>query len=348
LSAEPRLDGEIKRTLSLLAVARAAIYPVYAGGVATNALYQASGNISHSATEASQLLGPPAPLASGAPGADTGGFSTASSNENSNRNIDQGNMMALAEQSGGKAFISTNGLSQVTREVSSVSARFYTLSYAPVDSTMDGNYRHIEVKVRGGDFRLSYRRGYFALDDALSEATKGARTDELQISDTESLNPIDPLRPFMDLGMPQNEQIRFTAKIQPTEPPDKASDDGGAGSKKGLIRYAVDFSVNLVDLDFRLDSDGLHNGTLNLSLIVYDRYGNIIARNDHVVALNIKPDVWTIFENTGVQLHDSFQVPNGIYWLRTGVYDQATHRVGTIEVPLKSVNPKLTATMSQF
>jgi hypothetical protein len=30
-------------------------------------------------------------------------------------------------------------------------------------------------------------------------------------------------------------------------------------------------------------------------------------------------------------------VPKGQYWLRTGVYDQASHKVGTLEVPLAAV-----------
>lgn len=32
-------------------------------------------------------------------------------------------------------------------------------------------------------------------------------------------------------------------------------------------------------------------------------------------------------------------VPRGQYWLLTGVYDQATRKVGTMEVPFSSVHP---------
>jgi hypothetical protein len=72
-------------------------------------------------------------------------------------------------------------------------------------------------------------------------------------------------------------------------------------------------------------------------MIVYDRYGNIVTRKDHIVALNIKSDIYRIYGKTGIQLRDWVEVPRGQYWLRTGVYDPSTHKVGTLEVPLSAV-----------
>jgi hypothetical protein len=73
--------------------------------------------------------------------------------------------------------------------------------------------------------------------------------------------------------------------------------------------------------------------------MVYDRYGNVISREDHLAALNIKPDAYTAFQQTGVQLHAELAVPKGNYWLRTGVYDQGSHKIGSMEVALSSVVP---------
>jgi hypothetical protein len=53
--------------------------------------------------------------------------------------------------------------------------------------------------------------------------------------------------------------------------------------------------------------------------------------------LSIKPDVYTVFQNTGVQLHAEIGAPKGNLWLRTGVYDQASKKVGTLEVPLSAI-----------
>jgi hypothetical protein len=115
-----------------------------------------------------------------------------------------------------------------------------------------------------------------------------------------------------------------------------ASNDAAQGQH---TTYGVDFLVDLNDLDLKLNSDGNHEGKLNISLIVYDRYGKIVSRKDHIVGLSIKPDVYTVFESTGVQLHAEISAPKGNLWLRTGVYDQASQKVGTLEVPLSAVKP---------
>jgi hypothetical protein len=47
--------------------------------------------------------------------------------------------------------------------------------------------------------------------------------------------------------------------------------------------------------------------------------------------------VYAVFQNYGVQFNADFQVPKGQFWLRAGVYDQATQRVGTMEIPLSSI-----------
>jgi hypothetical protein len=104
-----------------------------------------------------------------------------------------------------------------------------------------------------------------------------------------------------------------------------------------MDRYSVDFAIELKDLNLKLDPNGLHTDTLNLSMIVYDKYGQVTSREDHLVKLNIKPDIYTVFEKTGVQLHGEVSVPKGQFWLRTGVYDESSRKVGTLEVPLSSI-----------
>jgi hypothetical protein len=142
----------------------------------------------------------------------------------------------------------------------------------------------------------------------------------------------------MDLGMPQSQQILYKILIVPAAPAENELAD-----KKNKNHYKVDFAIDLKDLNLNLDKDGLHKGTLNVSLIVYDRYGNIINREDHLAQLNIKPDAYAIFQNTGVQLHAQLAVPKGNYWLRTGIYDRGSRKVGTMEIPLAAVKPLETA-----
>ncbi|MGC2615640.1 MAG: VWA domain-containing protein [Terracidiphilus sp.] len=303
--SNPIVDDEIRKTLAMLGAARAAIYPVDARGNSTAGLYTAENNPK-------------------TPEVGTGG-------EHRERNSDQIDEQILAEQSGGRAFVNTNDLSGVVDKVTSNSSHFYTLSYVPTNAKMDGGWRKIDVKVAGGKYSLSYRRGYFAVDTDPPGAVRNKKAQKLAAQSPEA---VDPLLPFMDLGMPQSEQILYKVRIVPS-----AARENEPIEKKDKNHYTLDFAIDLNDLKLDLGANGLHKGTLNVSLIVYDRYGNVISHEDHVAELNIKPDVYATFQNTGVQLHSELVVPNGNFWLRTGVYDKRSRKVGTMEVALSSVVP---------
>ena len=327
MRVDQQTDQEWQKTRNMLAAARVALYPVDARGVSTVGFYQADSVLNPSISTPSQVIG------------GSGAQSTAPLAEMQQREAEQSMMKQIADDTGGRAFMNTNGLSDVMAKINADSADFYTLSYAPTDAKMDGGYRKIEVKVAGGNFNVSYRRGYFARDADMPGAALTTRNKAIQKLATQNPGAVDPLLPFMDLGMPESEQILYMVKIQPLAPKADGATAEKNGENSGGQSYAVDFSVDLKDLDLRLDSDGLHKGKLNVSLIAYDRYGHIASRKDHLVALNIKPDVYAIFKQSGVQLHAEVEVPKGQYWLRTGVYDQGSRKVGTMEVALSSVVP---------
>ncbi len=325
-SGTPAIGDEIKRTLAMLAAARAAIYPVDARGTSNYSLYTAESNLSHANSQASQMVG------------SSGTFSNSIRSEGEDRNSDQAQAQILAEQSGGKAFANTNALSDVIDKITSTSSHFYTLSYSPTNARMDGTLRNIEVKVEGGKYKLAYRRGYFAVEEALPGSSLSVRNQEVQKLAAKNPGAVDPLLPFMDLGMPQSQQILYKVLIVPA-----AAGENEPADKKNKDHYNLDFAIDLKDLHLNLDKDGLHKGELNISLMVYDRYGNVISREDYLVPLNIKPDAYAMFQNTGVQLHAQLALPKGNFWLRTGIYDRASRKVGTMEIPLAAVKPLETA-----
>jgi hypothetical protein len=303
-----------------------ALYPVSARGVSTTGFYQADNVLNAAVGLPSQVIG-------------NGGMQTTKTvQEAQERDAEQSEMKRLADESGGKAFVNTNGLSEVMAKITTESADFYTISYTPTNTNMDGAFRHIDVKVAGDKLKVSYRRGYFARDTDMPGAAMETRAQAIHKLAVQNPGAVDPLLPFMDLGMPQSQQILYEVKIQPLAPnADTAAQQNG--QKIAAQSYAVDFAIDLTDLDLKLDSDGLHKGVVNISLIAYDRYGQIASRKDQLVSFNIKPDVYTVFQQSGVQFHVEIGMPKGQYWLRMGVYDQSSRKVGTMEVALSSVVP---------
>ena len=62
----------------------------------------------------------------------------------------------------------------------------------------------------------------------------------------------------------------------------------------------------------KLEPDGIRNDTLNMSMIVYDRTGRWSAAKIIIVQLNVKPDVYPVFQKNGVQLHGAVRSQTGI------------------------------------
>lgn len=350
-----RFDDEIMKTVNVLAAARVAIYPVDVRGAWVHSIDTAEHTINPTVSSPAQLTGPangfapvvgdPSTMITGTASATTatGSFSNSITTENTKNNVSDTSMDMLATDTGGKAFSNQNNLTGIIAKVVAGSSNFYTISYSPTNFKMDGSFRKISVDVPGTKYMLSYRRGYFAREDAMPGAAQDAQTRAIEHA-TYSKNA-DPLAPFMDFGLPRSQQVLYKLRILPTaakQPPPASVKINGPGPYQ---HYTVDFAIDRSDLELPLDpKDGLHKGTITVSLIVYDKYGQIATRRDYMVALNIKPDVWKVFDQTGVQLHAEFDAPKGQYWLRTGVFDQSTRNVGTMEVPLAAVHPLQAAT----
>jgi VWFA-related protein len=326
-NTDARFDDYIKKTVDLLTVARVAVYPVDAKGNSTQAFYGAENNPAKQGPIASQGIG----------------FSGNIGREDKSRDQSHLIMDQMAEETGGRSFKDTNDLAGVINNVISTSGDFYSISSPPTNDNMNGAFRDIKVKV-SGNYTLSYRRGYFA--DDLDLPGSGQSTRYLTEGSKKNApppppppGPVDPLKPFMDLGMPQTEQILYKALIQPLPANAPQGANPPPPSLKGpLTRYGVNFAIDANDLALKPDVDGVRRGKINVSLIAYDKYGQIITRKDYLVPLAIKPDTYKGFQQTGVQLYSEVDVPKGQYWLRTGVFDQTTRKVGTLEVSLNAVH----------
>lgn len=279
--SDARFEGPLRDTFALLAAARVSLYPVDARGVMAMQYFTAE---------------------SGANGGGQSARSTLTS-ESFYRNIDYATMDMLAEKTGGKAYYSNNALSGVINNVVSSSGDFYTLSYTPSNAKMDGSFRDISVTVaNGGRYKLSYRRGYFARSADLPAAAPSKKQKVAQTSPPPS-HP-DPLLPFMQLGMPQTQEIQYkavVAHISTTQ--DEAENEARPAVTGPRTNYAVDFIIDLKDLDLKLDAEGVHHGALNLSLIVYDHYGQVATRDDRLITLDTQPNEYAEFQSSGVKVH---------------------------------------------
>ena len=314
-AAEPfegvrQFGGEVEKTATLLTMAQVAIYPIAAEGLVSGAMYETSG----------ATIGSTRALSS-----------SPTFSDDTDWNADHLSMEVLAEDTGGKAFYNTNGLKEALARAIEYGSHYYTLAYTPTDKKMDGKYRRIKLKLSGGDYKVAYRRGYYA------DTTKDVKAKQEQ--------PGDPLLPLMKRGLPDFSQILFKARVTPSspQPPTDGARVGDNVDLKGpCTRYGVDFAIAVDDLAFKTASDGLRGAAVEVMLIAYDRDGkplNSVVRHRE---LGLEPQSFAAAKAAGLQLHFDIDVPTDTLakndaYLRIGIYDVLTSNAGTLEVPLHPV-----------
>ena len=116
-----------------------------------------------------------------------------------------------------------------------------------------------------GNYKLSYRRGYYA-DKPRSDANSAEEAD-------------DPLIPLIGLGMPNFDQILYKVRLSPKNPqPTPNAPRAGSNTelKPPFTRYDVEFAVSLKDIAMGLPSEAVRHGHIEVMLIAFDHDGKIL------------------------------------------------------------------------
>jgi VWFA-related protein len=302
--AATSFQEEIRKTTNLLASAQLALYPVAAEGLASDVVYQAN----------AQKIGEKRPSL-----AMRDQLKQMQVGETS-RDLNHSTMEFLAKDTGGQAYYNTNGLSGALARVVNNGSRYYSLTYSPTNTAMDGKFRRIQVKLLSGKANLAYRRGYYAED-----------------LETRKKPNADPLLPLLGRNMPDYTQILLKLLVQPSDPqpPAHAARIGSNTDFKGPItRYSVDFAIPVGDLRLDPASDGSRHGSIEVALIAYDEQGKplnlVVSRGE----LSLQPHDYASMLKSGLPIHREIDVPQSRVFLRTGVYDLNASKTGTYGVPL--------------
>jgi hypothetical protein len=290
-------QAEIQQTSDLLTPDRVAIYPVSATGLATDATYNAE-----------YVQGPPV------------------AEESAKRAETQIGMEALANDTGGQALYNANGLGDAIARVTNVGSHYYALAYVPPDKSTNGKYHTIHVKLLHGDYKLAYRRGYYA-DEAKPQSSPDHAT------------PADPLLALMAFGLPESTQIVYKVRVQPSDPqPPANAPHAGANLdlKDPVTRYSVEYAISLSDLALKTTPDGVRHGQIEAMLVAYGLEGeplNFVVRK---FGFALEPDVYAAMKQIGLQFQQEIDVPQKDVYLRMGIYDLGSASSGTLGVPLSA------------
>lgn len=322
------MSAEFRDTATLLTRSQVAVYPVDARGLFNAPMYDASERGTASPQAFSQQL----------------------NKFNQQTALEHLTMRQMAEQTGGRAFVNTNGLKQAVETAITTGANFYTITYSPKDTNWNGGYRKIGLKLEGrfapSNLSLAYRRGYFAVDpnpptQPRRVLTAGGGTLPAPPSPT-------AMRAAMLRGAPDPTQIIFKARVLPvvpgSAPPQDAPDaDTRSNSDPKLAHgpwrsYAVDIAAIPGQLLVSHSANGDLSGTAEFVVHCYDSEGTLITATSKAVRLDLAAEKVQQFLHSGVPMHLVISVPaKGEYFLRIGVHDLVEDHVGALELPLSAI-----------
>lgn len=255
---------QVAMTANTLSDAQVAVYPVDAGGLATNQSLSASQNVrvQNGPSPGCSVRSPRSTCNS----AGDGGLSSRVDRETSLRFQSQGTMKELAQDTGGKTCTNVNDLSSCVNVALKDASSYYEVGFYPQNINWDGRFHKVVVKTSRPGVKLSYRRGYYALDLA---AIAKKQNPERELRDAcGGLLPATSIRLVAFPGAPREPndppgRLNYQLMIAPADV--TLAQEGGARSLSMEVATCVfgskmnSFSFRTQDIDTEVSDDALRS-----------------------------------------------------------------------------------------
>ncbi len=237
-------------------------------------------------------------------------------------------MKQIAEQTGGQAYLNTNGFKEAVADIIDKGARYYTIGYVPSIKQLDAKFHKILVRADNDAWQLAYRHGYYANPSDKPSAVNPGKTSSVVAATLH--------------GAPPSTQILFQARVLPaTDPQLKGAKlpDGPAGEMTATLkgppnRYIVDVLVDPRQLAFTVTAGSVYQAEIEFALVAYDSEARCVNDLDRPFLLKLKAEQYAQIMTTGIHVRFPIDLPAGQNSLRIAVYDLATLRAGSLEAPL--------------
>ena len=224
----------------------------------------------------------------------------------SNFNNQQETLATLALDTGGKALLDSNDLTEGIRQVQEDVSSYYVLSYQSLNTAMDGRYRRIQVKLVPRlavlKAKLEYRQGYYASTtfSHMAEGDKEAQLEKALMAD----NPVTDLPIAVEVDYFRVEKSKYFVPIS-VKIPGSALAFRNKGAKQAT------------ELDFIAQ--------------VYDERNRSAAAVRDTVPLKLAGDVAGQVARKSLQYDTGVTLTPGKYRLRFVARENGEGKVGTYE-----------------
>lgn len=227
-------------------------------------------------------------------------------------------MRALAEETGGVAYVNSNDIGGGVRRALEDQKGYYLIGYRPDEATFDPvtgrmRYHRLTLKVTRPGLKVRTRHGFFGFEGKGLTPVAVPRTRSQQLR-AALVSPF----PAGGVGM------RLTSFF-------------GRDAKDGaFVRSLVHIDVN--DLTFKQQPDGSYKSVIDVVALTFGVKGQVVNETNVTHTLTLTESAYQQMLQTGMLYH--MVVPTkkaGGYQLRVAVRDTATERTGSasqyVEVP---------------
>jgi VWFA-related protein len=319
----PDISQDLIKTYGLLAAAQVAVYPIGARPLGADIMNPIGPG---------PMIGPDTPLQYGQFVAD-----------------EQLSFESMADATGGVAFYNSNDLAGLVAQAVSKGESYYTISYVPPSQKYNYGHHSIKITVNQPTLQLAYRKSYDAVDPATIRPAPG-----LTLATSLPPGPVD-MRVAMSRALPISTQILFDIQVEPSPTPSTAAPSTAADQppailgtldpafqakyKDKLVRYAVQYAIPARQVQLADAPEGTHKGAVELDIAAYDATGKFITGISQVITMTISSERYPEFQKSPIRYFQQIDLPPEQLFLRAGVFDHTSGKIGTLEIPLTVAKP---------
>ena len=362
---DPReYEDQIISEINVLTRAQVAVYPINVGGVPVNPPGMLTGARPHGGASGGSAPGPVSsgnaiPVANGSSALtnpDSAGMLSSIQAETSGDSVytDYDVQKSLAEATGGHAFYSTNDVTAALDDATDIGGNYYSLSYSPSNKNDDGNRRTIVVRLNQKGYKVSYRHFYFTSAFRPTTSPVNAQPEGAETSAASASSDNDTLQPNMKHGAPMVHDLLFSAHVHADGSPVKATTEQMAQladepayfrtrHKDKPLKPLTPVDLQTYFIDYRVTAPSLKSQTAQVgkspeyefAAAAFDSESHmlngVVNNASGETSTTTTPDLG---KPGVVRVRQQLNVPVNAAWIRIGVRDKLTNRMGTLEVQL--------------
>jgi VWFA-related protein len=229
-------------------------------------------------------------------------------------------------------------------------SHYYVLSYTPTNQNWNGQPRKFSVEMADPTLHLEYRRSYAASPNDTTVQRVAAPVEAAAAAALlhDAAGPSITMQIAMGMGTVEPTQVVFEASATPApaETKDPGNQPAAPGNylnvklrKQGYRDFVVHFRVHANELRLTPSADQpTYTGKLEFVAVVYDNLGQAVNGKREKASVSFPNLTDPQLQAADLTGDLTIQVPaKGSYFLRLGVHDLATDRVGALEIPVDRI-----------